>query len=280
MRWHGVDLFPSCGTLATLAVVAAAAGAAPGCSDKNGGASRDSGSDAIADAGVDSGSCLPFDASSLDDAEVALGQAIATQLDCQKCHGSQYAGNNDGVASPTTVGGVAYPPNLTPDPRTGLGCWTQAQIENAFLNGIDNEGSPLCPPMPHFADAGLTQAMADALVAFLRSLPPVMTHIPDTPDCTPGAPDAGDDGGPTQEDAGADAPAVDAADATATDAPAVDAADATATDAPAMDAADATATDACDAFAPDAGEASATDGGDAGADAPGDDSAMQQEVSQ
>jgi hypothetical protein len=240
--------------LATLAVVAAAAGSAPGCSDKNSGASGDSGSDAIADAGVDPGSCVPFDAASLDDAEVALGLAIATQLDCQKCHGSQYAGNNDGVVSPTTVGGVAYPPNLTPDPRTGLGCWTQAQIENAFLNGVDNAGNPLCPPMPHFADAGLTQAMADALVAFLRSLPPVMTHIPDTPDCPPSAPDAGDDGSPTQEDAGADASATDSSDASAAD--------------------------AGDASATDAGDATVADGSDDGADAPGDDSAMEEEVSQ
>jgi hypothetical protein len=200
MRLRGVDLFPTRAILAGLTVVAAAAGLVSGCSDKSGGAPGDSGSDASADGRIDSGPCVAFDAASLDDSEVALGAAIATQLDCQKCHGSELAGNDDGVASPTTVGGVAYPPNLTSDPRTGLGCWTQAQIEDAFLDGVDNEGNPLCPPMPHFADAGLTQAMSVALVAFLRSLPPVLAHVPDTPDCTPGAPDAGDDGADASAD--------------------------------------------------------------------------------
>jgi hypothetical protein len=211
MGLHGVDLLRTCAISAGLAILAAAAGLVPGC-NKSGEAPVDSGIDAAPDEGVDSGPCVPFDAASLDDAEVALGQSIVTTLECQKCHGTQLAGNNDGVPSPTTVGGVAYPPNLTPDPQTGLGCWTQAQIENAFLNGIDNEDGLLCPPMPHFADAGLTPAMADALVAFLRSLPPVMTHVPNTPDCTQGAPDAGDDGGPTLEEAGADTSATDASD--------------------------------------------------------------------
>jgi hypothetical protein len=203
-----------------------------GCNGKSGGAAGDAGADGTVDAGVDSGPCVPFDAASLDDAAVALGRSIATQLDCQKCHGSEYAGNNDGVPSPTTVGGVAYPPNLTPDPSTGLGCWTQAQIENAFLNGIDNEGSPLCPPMPHFADAGLTHATADALVAFLRSLPPFVANVPNTPDCTQGASDAGDDGSPMQDDASDAVSADDADDADHPDdaAPATDALDASAAD--------------------------------------------------
>jgi hypothetical protein len=251
MRLHGIDLFPACRILASLAAVTALTS---GCNDKSGGAPADSGTDGTVDAGVDSGACVAFDAASLDDAEVALGLSIVTQLQCQKCHGTQLAGNNDGVASPNTVGGLAYPANLTNDPQTGLGCWTQAQIEDAFLNGIDNEGSPLCPPMPHFADAGLTRAMADAVVAFLRSLPPVEANVPNTPDCTLGAPDAGDDGSPTLEDAGADVSATDASDASAAD--------------------------ASEAAAADAGDAAAADGGDDGADAPGDDSAMQQEVSE
>ena len=261
MRWHGVDLFSTCGIVAKLAFVAAAAGVVPGCNDKSGGVPTDSGSDGTVGGGVDSGTCLPFDAASLDDAEVALGRSIVTQLQCQKCHGTQLAGNNDGVPSPTTAGGVAYPPNLTSDPQTGLGCWTPDQIEDAFLNGVDNEGSPLCPPMPHFADAGLTRSMADAVVAFLRSLPPVMAHVPDTPDCTQGAPDAGDDGSPMQVDAGDDALAEDASDAAT------------------IDASDALATDGDDAPVTDASDKSVTDGGDAGADASEADSATQQEVS-
>lgn len=178
--------------------------------------------------------CVPYDASDLDDAEITAGHLLVVTFKCQKCHGDQLAGNPDGVTSPETEGGLAYPPNLTPDPTTGLGCWTNAQIENAFLNGIDNEGDPLCPPMPHFAEAGVDASGADDILTFLRSLPPTVMHIPDTPSCTLGpvgpvdaggeaaATDSGSDAAP---DAGADA-APDAGDAgdagdggAATDAP-------------------------------------------------------------
>lgn len=223
MRSRGFDSFRACSMFGGAAIVVGAACLQLGCNGGRGAAPTDAGIDATFEAGVDSGLCIAFDAASLDDAEVALGQSIVTQLDCEKCHGSQYAGSNDGVASPTTVGGVAYPPNLTPDPRTGLGCWTNAQIENAFLSGIDNEGATLCPPMPHFADAGVTPAGADAIVAFLRSLPPIVAVIPDTPDCPTIALDAGEDGSEIEGDAAGDASATGAGDASATDGGDVDA---------------------------------------------------------
>jgi len=186
-----------------------------------GAASEGGSSDAtIPDAGVDAegeASCA-VDVGPLDDAEVALGQAIVTAHRCTRCHGGTLSGNFDGVRSPTVEGGLAYPPNLTSDPATGLGCWTDDQIENAFLNGIDNEGMPLCPPMPrfgHLTDGGLIDAgEARAVVEFLRSLPIFVNAVPSTPDCTvsdAAAPDAGStiDAG---SDAG-DAASEDAADA-------------------------------------------------------------------
>jgi len=99
-------------------------------------------------------------------------------------------------------GGLGLPPNLTSDPATGLGCWTNAQIENAILNGTDNEGMPLCPPMPRFGhlagDGGLDGAGAQAVVAYLRSLAVVVYQVPDTPNCaapSDGGADAGMDSG-------------------------------------------------------------------------------------
>lgn len=124
------------------------------------------------------GGCTPYDASQLDGAAVQAGRTLALALKCAKCHGDQLSGNPNGVTSPQTEGGLAYPPNLTPDPVTGLGCWTDQGIENAFLHGLDDEGQPLCPPMPRFADAGVDAAGADDLLAFLRSLPPWCCRSP------------------------------------------------------------------------------------------------------
>ena len=125
------------------------------------------------------------DAGSLDDAEVQLGRTIVGRSLCLFCHGLNLSGNSTGLRLPPPRG-TAYPPNLTPDPATGLGCWTDGQIKNAFLNGIDNRGMPLCPPMPrfgHLGDGGFNAAQAQAVVAYLRSLPPVVHVVPNTPDC-------------------------------------------------------------------------------------------------
>jgi len=170
-------------------------------------AARDTGKGAGEDAG-----CVAADAGALSDAGVALGLALVTSHKCTTCHGPKLGGNDIGVLSTAVDGGRAYPPNLTPDLATGLGCWTNAQIEEAILNGIDNGGQPLCAPMPrfgHVADGGLTDAQAAAVVEYLRSLPTVVNNVPETPNCT--APDAGVDGG---VDAAPDATADAKGDAT------------------------------------------------------------------
>lgn len=166
------------------------------------------------DATRDGSESCAVDAGPLDPAQVALGLSLVTSHGCYGCHGGDLSGNNDGVPSTNADGGVAYPPNLTSDPVTGLGCWTNAQIENAILHGIDNEGDQLCNPMPLFGSldgsAGLGASDAVAIVAYLRSLQITVNQVPDTPICfavDSGAPET--DGGAT--DAGADAE-VDASD--------------------------------------------------------------------
>jgi len=160
-------------------------------------ARTDAGSDSGFDATAVEASCA-VDSGALDGAQVALGQQVVQSRNCVKCHGENFEGTFDGVPSPTTEGGTAYPPNLTSDPATGLGCWTDDQIENAILNGIDNQGMPLCPPMPrwgHIDDGGLDATSAWAVVQFLRSLPIVSFQVPNTPNCTQLEAEAGAEAG-------------------------------------------------------------------------------------
>jgi len=74
--------------------------------------------------------------------------------------------------------GLVPTPNLTPD-ETGLGGWTDEQIKNAFLNGIDDEDEPLVNIMPYYMYHNLTDADADAIVAYLRQIPAVSNEIPE-----------------------------------------------------------------------------------------------------
>jgi hypothetical protein len=212
------------------------------------------------DGGGDDGGCVAFDAGPSDPTLVAQGRTLIKSLKCQQCHGELLSGNVDGVAS---MGyGRIYPPNLTSDTASGIGCWTNDQVARAILTGVDNEGMPLCPAMPHFGDAGVDTASAKAIVAFLRTLPIVVNNVPDTACMGPA----------TETDAGAtDASAGDvgAADASVGDAGVSDASgsDAGASETSVSDASvsDAVASDASasDSSASEAGasEASVSDGG-------------------
>jgi mono/diheme cytochrome c family protein len=121
--------------------------------------STDGGSDAAA-------ACIPVDAGVPDDAAVAAGLGYTTSFtpNCSACHGTDLSG---GVA----VGG-AISRNLTPDPVTGLGCWTDAQIVTAILDGTTPDGTTLCV-MPKWSTKGMTNDQAEAIVHYLRTLPAV-----------------------------------------------------------------------------------------------------------
>ncbi len=134
------------------------------------------------DAGPDAG-CDVFDAGPLDPSLVSQGYALVQANQCQQCHGTYLEGNSDGVQlQDSTL--TQYPPNLTPDPATGLGCWTNEQVENAILNSVDNQGNAICGPMPHFSALGLSQADVLAIVTYLRSLPAESINVPNGPDCS------------------------------------------------------------------------------------------------
>lgn len=121
---------------------------------------------------------------------VTRGQYLVTMMDCTGCHtpGSlagkpdrnrRLAGSDIGFAlGPDASGGVVYPPNLTPDRETGLGAWSDDQIIRAIRAGQSRDGRVLVPIMPWPSYAALTMADARAVVAYLRSIPPVKHAAP------------------------------------------------------------------------------------------------------
>jgi len=63
--------------------------------------------------------------------------------------------------------------NITSDPETGIGRWTDAQIADAIRNGRRPDGSVLGPPMQVEAYRGISDRDLAAMVAYLRAIPPV-----------------------------------------------------------------------------------------------------------
>jgi mono/diheme cytochrome c family protein len=131
---------------------------------------------------------LPLSAAiAADPPAVARGKYLVAIASCNDCHTPSYffgkpdmarflGGSEVGFEMPGS--GVFYGPNLTPDKATGLGNWTDAQIVAAIQEGKRPDGRMLAPSMPWHAFAALTKPDVNAIVAFLRSLPPVVNKVP------------------------------------------------------------------------------------------------------
>jgi cytochrome c553 len=86
------------------------------------------------------------------------------------------AATNTAFAGPW---GVSFTANLTPDPETGLGKWTEEMfIATMRTRRHQGKGRPLLPPMPAQIIAALDDEDIRSLFAYLQSLPPVKNRVP------------------------------------------------------------------------------------------------------
>ena len=82
--------------------------------------------------------------------------------------------------------GVSYTRNLTPDPETGLGKWTEQQFIDTIRTGRQQgRGRELLPPMPWPAIKNLNDADLKAIFAYLRTITPIKNSVPDPVIATP-----------------------------------------------------------------------------------------------
>jgi mono/diheme cytochrome c family protein len=126
-------------------------------------------------------------AGSAADPQIERGKYLVTLGGCSDCHTpgyflgkpdmSRYLGGSDvGFTIPGV--GAFVGRNLTPDKDTGLGNWTAEQIITAFTTGVRPDGRRLAPIMPWDALSHLTPEDAQAIAAYLKSLPPVNNTVP------------------------------------------------------------------------------------------------------
>jgi mono/diheme cytochrome c family protein len=67
--------------------------------------------------------------------------------------------------------------NITPDPETGIGGWTEAQIATAIREGIRPNGSVIGLPMPFAHYRKISDTDVAAMAAYLKSVPPVRNAV-------------------------------------------------------------------------------------------------------
>ncbi len=126
-------------------------------------------------------------------ARVAHGRYLVEITGCAACHtdgaiigepnpARQLAGSQLGIAYTDpfrdSFPGVAYPSNLTPDLKTGLGNWTDAQIAAAIRKGDAGSGPGHLIVMSWPLYQRMTDDDVNAIVAYLRSIPAIEHVVP------------------------------------------------------------------------------------------------------
>jgi mono/diheme cytochrome c family protein len=116
--------------------------------------------------------------------KVAYGGYLAGPLGhCLECHTPMGPGGRFQFDTMLGAGGfkfegpwgISVSQNITSDPETGLGQWSDAEIEQAIRKGVDRHGRQLMPPMGYAYYAKVSPEDMSALIAFLRTLPPKKT---------------------------------------------------------------------------------------------------------
>ena len=109
---------------------------------------------------------------------LARGRYLTQAADCEACHtipgGKPFAGGRPF----DTQFGTLYSPNITPDPQTGIGSWSDADFLKAVHQGVAPGGVNLYPAFPYAAYTYLTDEDVLAIKAYLFSLAPEKNAAP------------------------------------------------------------------------------------------------------
>jgi mono/diheme cytochrome c family protein len=109
---------------------------------------------------------------------VKRGRDLAAIGNCSDCHtaksGKAFAG---GLPVPTPFGAI-YSSNITPDPETGIGRWSEAAFRRAMRAGVDRAGQHLYPTFPYDHFTNVSDEDDLALYAFLMTRPAVRATAP------------------------------------------------------------------------------------------------------
>jgi mono/diheme cytochrome c family protein len=110
---------------------------------------------------------------------------------CVACHADHDFSKHDAPLIPNTLlagihfdekglPGDVYSSNITPDPETGAGSWTDDQLARAIREGIGHDGRALFPMMPYDHFRSMSDEDLASVIVYLRSVPPIRNAPPQT----------------------------------------------------------------------------------------------------
>ncbi|KXU88355.1 gluconate 2-dehydrogenase [Paraburkholderia monticola] len=104
---------------------------------------------------------------------VKRGQYLTRAADCAACHTADPSRPFAGGLPISTPFGTIVTPNITPDPDTGIGQWSDADFMRAMHEGIGKGGERLYPAFPYTAYTRVTDQDVLAIRAYLNTLAPI-----------------------------------------------------------------------------------------------------------
>ncbi|HYC39734.1 MAG TPA: c-type cytochrome [Chitinophagaceae bacterium] len=124
---------------------------------------------------------------------LARGEYLLTSVvPCLDCHSTRDFNKYSGPVVPGTEGmggyafdqklgvpGVVYAKNITPDPETGIGTWTDDDLMKAMVKGISKTGDTLFPIMPYVNFSRMSEYDLKSIIAYIRTLKPIRNKVPE-----------------------------------------------------------------------------------------------------
>lgn len=111
-----------------------------------------------------------------DQQRIERGRYLLHAGGCVTCHTVDDPDEEDFLAGGRaleTPFGTFYSPNITPDPETGIGNWSEEVFITAFREGLAPDGRRYYPAFPYSSYTGITDEDLLDLKAYLFSLEPV-----------------------------------------------------------------------------------------------------------
>lgn len=110
--------------------------------------------------------------------QIERGRYLTIVGDCAACHTLPGSGHDlAGGRAIETPFGALIAPNITPDPLTGIGAWTDEEFINSLRKGTGRGGMRLYPAMPYPYYTKVTRDDALAIRAYLNTVQPVQNFV-------------------------------------------------------------------------------------------------------
>ena len=127
---------------------------------------------------VSAGGALADGIDKQDFKQIERGRYLTIIGDCAACHTLPGSGHDlAGGRAIETPFGVILAPNITPDPTTGLGAWSDDEFINAMTAGTGRNGAHLYPAMPYTYYTKITRGDALAIRAYLNTVAAVQNPV-------------------------------------------------------------------------------------------------------